>query len=229
MRPKQDVWWTLLIPAIVSCMVFWGVSIMPFPIDNPNYLLIPPILLAAFLAFALKFLSRDDEPYPLLLLHVKNMVYEDANGDYPQHKGQVKTHYKVLNRGDLDSMSWNIDIARKERDSWVPVLDFSHSSEDEGLLVPAHGERGPFVPSILQDDDRYENDGLMLVRIRYENDKELCTCQCYNNGMPQGRYINTEKEKRKRAFFKNVDRKGKCKDCRWEKLVTSREKTEKYL
>lgn len=194
---------------------------MPFPLDNPHYLLIPPILLAAFLVFALKCLSRDDEPFPLLLLHFKNMPYEDANGDYPQHKGQVKTHYKIINRGDLDSMSWKIDIARNDGNGWETILNWSYPSKKEGLLVPAQGERGPFVPSILQDDDRYENKGLMLVRIRYIDvmGNEYCACRYFNDGIVQGAYINTELENRKKAFFKNVDRKGKCKDCRWEKLV----------
>ena len=165
MKPRSDVWLTILIPAIVSCMVFWGVFIMPFPLDNPNYLLIPPFLLTVFLVVALKFLSRDDEPYPLLLPHLRNMPYEDADGSYPEYKGQIRTHYKILNRGDLDSDWWAIDIAIKDGNGWKPILNWSFSSKKEGLLVPAHGERGFFVPSIIRGDDRYENKGQMLVRI----------------------------------------------------------------
>lgn len=194
---------------------------MPFPLDNPHYLLIPPILLTAFLLFALKFLSRDDGPCPLLLLHLRNMPYEDADGAYPKYKGQIRTHYKILNRGYLDSIWWAIDIAIKDENGCETILNWSHPSKKEGLLVPAQGERGPFVPSILQEDDRYENKGLMLVRIRYTDvmSKEYCACRYFNDGIEQGAYINTELENRKKEFFKKVNSKGKCKDCRWEEYV----------
>ena len=225
MLPRQDVWCTIMIPAIVSYMIFFVVSVMPSPLDNPYYSLIPFILLVAFFVFALRFLSGEDEPYPppypLLLPHLQNMVYEDVNCDYPQHKGQVKTHYKILNRGHSDSMSWKIDIARKDGNGWETILNWSRSSKKEGLLVPALGERGPFVPSILQKDDRYENKGQMLVRIRYTDvrGKQYCTCQSYQDGIEEGTYINTELKNRGKKFFKNVDMKGNCKDCRWEKCA----------
>ncbi len=80
----------------------------------------------------------------------------------------------------------------------VDEKGFSFSSKKEGTLVPAYGERGFFVPSILRHDDRYDNfNGLMLARLIYTDsmDKEYCTCQCYNNGIENGTYINTEAEK----------------------------------
>ena len=154
------------------------------------------------------------------------MPYEDADGAYPKYKGQIRTHYKILNRGDLDSDWWAMDIAINDSGKWsvVDKNGFSFSSKKEGLLVPAHGERGFFVPSIIQGDDRYDNFNgpQMLVRIRYEDDmdKEYCTCRYFNEGIEQERYINTKREEGKKIFFKNVDRKGKCKDCRWDKSVS---------
>jgi len=114
-------------------------------------------------------------------------------------------------------------IARNNSEKWsvVDKNGFSFSSKKEGTIVPAHDERGFFVPSILRHDDGYDNfNGLMLVRILYTDvmDKEYCTCQRYNNGIENGIYINTEAEGRKRGFFKRVNSEGKCKDCRWEKL-----------
>lgn len=46
-------------------------------------------------------LTKQAKMAPLLLPHIRNTDYRDADGSYPEYKGQVRTHYKILNRGDL--------------------------------------------------------------------------------------------------------------------------------
>lgn len=161
--------------------------------------------------------------YPLLLPYLANTVYEDADGSYPKYKGQVRTHYKIVNTGDLEPKTWTFDILRKDGKKWAIIEGFSFSSKKEGTLIWEHGERGPFVPSILRHDDKYENNGLMLVRIIYIDvrEREYCTCQLYDKGIPQDAYINSEEERRKWMRFKllKIHGKGKCKNCRWERWV----------
>jgi len=221
---KKDAWINIFVSSIIGwLMVVGGGGGYFMAIDKVflAYWLGVPVILFVIMLICIKIFS-DPEDYSLLLPHLKNLPYDDTDGAYPEYKGQNRTHYKILNRGDSDPKSWKLCVARKEEEEWVELKNLVFSSKKEGTLVPAPGERGFFVPSILTRDDRYDfNNSMMLVKIIYTDvmDKRYCTCQLYNNGKVQDTYINTEEERRKKLFLKNVDSEGKCKDCRWEKLV----------
>ncbi len=156
--------------------------------------------------------------YPLLLLHLANLVYEDFDGAYPKYKGQIKTHYKIINKGELEPKDWRFDVFRKEDTQWIELKGFSFVSKKEGTLIRPQSERGPFIPSIILHDRRYDNDGLMLVKVSYTDsmDKKYCTCQYYDKGIPAGTYLNSEEERRKNTFIKFLRINGNCKPCIWE-------------
>ena len=63
--------------------------------------------------------------YPLLLPYLANTVYEDADGAYPQYKGLVRTHYKIVNTGDLEPKTWTFDILRKDGKKWTIMEGFT--------------------------------------------------------------------------------------------------------
>lgn len=158
--------------------------------------------------------------YPLLLPHLANIIYEDVDGTYPEYKGQTRTHYKIINKGDLEPKKWTFDILIKEKEEgkWMELKGFSFVSKKEGTLIRPHSERGFFVPSILLKDNRYDNNDLMLVKVSYTDvmDKKYCTCQWYNKGVPKGSYINSEEEKRKITFLRFLRKDGNCKNCEFE-------------
>ena len=215
---KKDNLISLSVATSFAWIIGWGVAWVQSYISFV-VVIVTSLGLIAFLSICIK---RFSDPENLLLPHLRNLPYDDADGSYPEYKGQVRTHYKILNRGALDSKSWKLYIARNNSGelSIVDKNGFSFSSKKEGTLIPTHGERGFFVPSIIQGDDRYDNfNGLMLVRIIYTNvrDKKYCTCRLYNNGKEQDAYINTEAEEKKILMKVNMNR--ECKDCRWVKLV----------